>query len=54
MPQPHPARMAAWARTVASCPTCKAEPTSRCHTNGIPLGDTVHNRRYQEAEEATA
>lgn len=54
MPQPHPARMAAWARTVACCPTCQVEPTTRCHTNGIPLNDTVHNCRYQEAEETAA
>ncbi|WP_030024948.1 zinc finger domain-containing protein [Streptomyces monomycini] len=51
LPQPHPKRIAAWARTVACCPTCQVEPGAPCHRDGRQLpGGTVHARRYAEAE----
>ncbi|MEU8829403.1 hypothetical protein [Streptomyces sp900116325] len=53
--QVHQQRMAAWARTTACCPTCQVEPTTPCHTDGrVLVGDTVHARRYLEAEETAA
>lgn len=50
--QPHPGRHAAWARTVACCPTCQVTPTIPCHTDGRAL-DGVHAARYHEAEVTT-
>lgn len=51
--QPHPARVSAWARTVACCPACQVEPTTPCHDEGRAR-QTVHARRYQEAEATAA
>jgi hypothetical protein len=51
----HQQRMAAWARTVACCPTCQVEPTIPCHTDGWALDDgRVHAERYTEADRSTA
>ncbi|MEU5580982.1 hypothetical protein ABZ791_30360 [Streptomyces huasconensis] len=49
--QPHPQRISDWARTVACCPACQVEPGIDCHDDGWARS-TVHDRRYQEAEEA--
>lgn len=47
----HPARVSAWARTTAVCPTCQVAPGTPCHTAGWPLGDpAVHPERVREAE----
>lgn len=55
LPEPHPGRVAAWARTVACCPGCQVEPTVACHTGGQPLHDgAVHHQRYTEAERTAA
>ncbi|KMS79573.1 hypothetical protein ACH49_12155 [Streptomyces leeuwenhoekii] len=51
--QPHPQRTSAWAQTVACCPQCQVTPTVPCHENGRSR-DTVHTRRYQEAEATAA
>ncbi|GGU52273.1 hypothetical protein GCM10010274_46480 [Streptomyces lavendofoliae] len=51
--QPHPQRISAWARQTACCPQCQVEPTIACHDEGRPR-HTIHNRRYQEAEETAA
>jgi hypothetical protein len=53
MTQPHPQRVSNWAQTVACCPQCQVTPTVPCHEDGRAR-DTVHARRYQEAEEAAA
>ncbi|MEU6768564.1 hypothetical protein ABZ916_39400 [Streptomyces sp. NPDC046853] len=55
LPKPHQQRMAAWAQLVACCPECEVGPSVPCHRNGHALvGDTVHARRYQEAEAVAA
>jgi len=55
LPKPHQQRLAVWAQTVACCTTCQATPGQRCHADGIPLPpNTVHARRYTEAEETAA
>lgn len=55
LPKPHQQRVAHWARATSSCPECAVAPGAACHLNGIPLPhDTVHARRYQEAEEVAA
>ncbi|WP_030169071.1 hypothetical protein [Streptomyces sp. NRRL S-813] len=51
--QPHPQRVSAWAQTTACCPECQVTPTAPCHDDGRARA-TVHNRRYQEAEETAA
>ena len=51
--QPHPQRVSEWAQTVACCPDCQVAPASPCHDDGRAR-TTVHNRRYQEAEETAA
>lgn len=48
--EPHPQRLTDWARTTACCPECQVEPTVPCHDEGRER-TTVHDRRYQEAEE---
>ncbi|GHH30041.1 hypothetical protein [Streptomyces rubradiris] len=53
LPEPHPKRISAWAQQTAVCPTCQVEPTVPCHDDGRAR-HTVHNRRYQEAEETAA
>lgn len=53
LPKPHPQRITAWARATACCPQCQVEPTIACHDNGRPR-HTIHNRRYQEAQETAA
>ncbi len=50
LPQPHQQRLDTWARTTACCPECQVEPGVSCHDEGRAR-DTVHARRYQEAEE---
>ncbi|WP_438818622.1 zinc finger domain-containing protein [Streptomyces venezuelae] len=50
----HPARRSAWAETTAVCPHCQVAPGTPCHTEGIPLPDQVHARRYLVAEETAA
>jgi predicted nucleic-acid-binding Zn-ribbon protein len=50
----HPARRSAWAEATACCPHCQVAPGTPCHTDGIPLPDDVHARRYLEAEEMAA
>ena len=54
LPDTHPARQAAWAEATACCPHCQVEPGAPCHTDGIPLNDHVHARRYLEAQEMAA
>jgi hypothetical protein len=51
--EPHPARVSAWAQTFACCPECQVEPTVPCHDEGRAR-NTVHARRYQEAEATAA
>ncbi|WP_443732113.1 zinc finger domain-containing protein [Streptantibioticus silvisoli] len=47
----HPARLDAWARTVAVCPACQVAPSTPCHAGGIPLpGGAVHPQRHTEAD----
>lgn len=53
LPQPHPQRVSAWALATACCPHCQVEPGTPCHDDGRAR-TTVHNRRYQEAEETAA
>ncbi|MFF1684638.1 hypothetical protein [Streptomyces sp. NPDC058254] len=53
LPQPHPQRVSAWAQAMACCPDCQVEPGITCHDEGRAR-TTVHNRRYQEAEEVAA
>lgn len=53
LPQPHPQRLTDWARTTACCPECQVEPGIPCHDDGRERA-TVHDRRYQEAEETLA
>ena len=53
LPQPHPQRISAWAQLTACCPACQVEPTVPCHDDGNAR-TTVHERRYQEAEETLA
>lgn len=53
LPDPHPQRLSDWARTTACCPECQVEPGIACHDEGTPR-NTVHARRYQEAEETAA
>jgi hypothetical protein len=53
LPQPHPQRVSAWAQLSACCPQCQVEPTVPCHEDGRAR-DTVHGRRYQEAEATAA
>ena len=50
---PHPQRITDWARTVACCPECQAEPTVPCRrADGYEMpARAIHARRYQEAEE---
>ncbi|MER5312726.1 hypothetical protein ABT034_33695 [Streptomyces sp. NPDC002773] len=50
----HPARRTVWAETTACCPHCQVAPGTPCHTDGIPLPDQVHARRFLEAEEMAA
>ncbi len=55
LPQPHPSRVADWARTTACCPTCQVEPGVECHDRGVSRpGGTVHAERYLEAEQTAA
>ncbi|APE21360.1 MULTISPECIES: zinc finger domain-containing protein [Streptomyces] len=54
LPDIHPARRSAWAETTAVCPHCQVAPGTPCHTEGIPLPDQVHARRYLVAEETAA
>lgn len=55
LPEPHPARITAWARTTSVCPVCQVEPGVDCHNGGWPLpGDTVHPERQQLARESAA
>jgi hypothetical protein len=55
LPSPHSQRLAAWAQTVACCPTCQATPETPCHLDGMQLpAHTVHAARYQEAEATAA
>ena len=49
LPQPHPSRVSAWARTVAVCPACQVEPAVPCHADGREL-PVVHPQRQTEAE----
>jgi hypothetical protein len=51
--QPHPQRVSDWAQTTACCPECQVEPAIQCHDDGRAR-NTVHARRYQEAEEVAA
>ncbi|MEU0393852.1 hypothetical protein ABZ208_13915 [Streptomyces sp. NPDC006208] len=53
MNQPHPQRISDWVRQTACCPQCQVEPTTPCHDEGRPR-QTVHARRYQEAEATAA
>jgi hypothetical protein len=51
----HPARLSAWVRATAVCPTCQVEPGVDCHEAGRPLyGSAVHVLRQTEAEEMAA
>ncbi|MGW4050843.1 zinc finger domain-containing protein [Streptomyces sp. NPDC004779] len=52
--RPHPQRISVWAEAIAVCPHCQVAPGTPCHTDGIPLPDQVHARRYLEAEEMAA
>lgn len=53
MPEPHPSRITAWARTTSVCPVCQVEPGIECHTGGWPLaGGAVHQERTALAGEA--
>ncbi|MEU5900630.1 zinc finger domain-containing protein [Streptomyces venezuelae] len=55
LPKPHQQRIAAWAQLVACCPECDVAPGTPCRLDGFALpADTVHARRYQEAEEVAA
>ncbi|URN11321.1 hypothetical protein LUW77_03245 [Streptomyces radiopugnans] len=55
LPQPHPARVTAWARATAVCPACQVEPGIECHLGGRPLRDgRVHPQREAEARRAAA
>lgn len=53
LPEPHPQRRSAWAEATACCPQCQVTPTVPCHEDGRAR-DTVHARRYQEAEVTAA
>jgi hypothetical protein len=53
LPEPHPQRRSTWAQQTACCPECQVEPTTPCHDAGRPR-NTVHARRYQEAQETAA
>lgn len=51
----HPARITAWARATAVCPTCQVAPGAACHLSGYALpGDHVHEARLAEAEVTAA
>lgn len=51
--EPHQQRVSEWAKTTACCPACQVEPGIDCHDEGRRRF-TVHDRRYQEAEETAA
>ncbi|MFI6033000.1 hypothetical protein ACIBBD_02220 [Streptomyces sp. NPDC051315] len=51
--QPHPQRVSEWAQTTACCPQCQVTPGVPCHEDGRAR-QTVHARRYQEAEATAA
>lgn len=53
LPQPHPQRVSDWAKTTACCPDCQVTPEVPCHDEGRAR-NTVHARRYQEAEATAA
>ncbi|MFI5992430.1 hypothetical protein ACIBAC_11335 [Streptomyces sp. NPDC051362] len=53
LPQPHPQRVSDWARATACCPDCQVTPEVPCHDEGRAR-NTVHARRYQEAEATAA
>lgn len=55
LPQPHPARVTAWARATAVCPACQVEPGVPCHLDGRPFPDGhVHPQRETEARRTAA
>lgn len=54
LPEPHPARVSAWARQSAVCPLCQVAPGTECHLDGRALpGGAVHPARLAEAREAS-
>ena len=53
MVEPHPQRVSDWAEATACCPACQVTPGTPCHEEGRAR-NTVHARRYQEAEEVAA
>lgn len=47
----HPARITAWARASAVCPTCQVAPGDACHLAGYAVAaDHVHPARLDEAK----
>ncbi|MFJ5090000.1 hypothetical protein [Streptomyces sp. NPDC088674] len=54
IPQPHPARIAMWARDTANCPTCGARRGEPCLDNGMHRHDSVHHPREQAARAEAA
>jgi hypothetical protein len=54
MPQPHPARISAWATATAVCPACQVAPGVPCHINGRALYGHAHPQRETEARKAAA
>jgi hypothetical protein len=55
MPEPHPARVTAWATATAVCPACQVEPTVPCHLDGMPFRTShVHPQRETEARRTAA
>ena len=55
MPEPHPSRVTAWARTTACCPTCQVAPGQPCHLAGYAIpSNHVHPERITEAKETAA
>ncbi|MFJ4418238.1 hypothetical protein [Streptomyces sp. NPDC088925] len=51
IPQPHPARVAMWARDTANCPQCGARRGEPCIDGGMHRHDSVHHPREQTAAE---
>ena len=49
----HPARITAWVREAAVCPTCQVEPGVQCHNDGWPQVDN-HPARITEAQETAS
>lgn len=55
LPQPHPGRVADWARATACCPACQVTPGIPCHDGGIERPDgAVHAERCAEADRAAS